>query len=108
MLYDKLEEGKRLLPPGQFHEIRYEDLIASPLERMRDLYAALDLGGFEEAQPHFAAYLRDNAGYQTNRFPRLSDAEMVTLNDRWGAVIDRYGYPRRSPGKGGSDVASSP
>ena len=106
MLYEKLEEGKRLIPPGQFHEIKYEDLIVDPLGRMREMYESLDLGGFDEAQPRFAAYLRDNADYQTNRFAKLSDAEITTLNARWGAVIDRYGYPRRTPSATTSSVAS--
>src|SRR5436305_7973121 len=47
MLYDRLEEGKRLVPPGQFHEVKYEDLIADPIGRMRDLYDRLSLGDFE-------------------------------------------------------------
>jgi hypothetical protein len=95
MLYDKLEEGKRLIPPGQFHELKYEDLIADPLGGMRDLYDALHLGGFDEVRPHLEAYLRANAGYQTNRFAQLSEMERSTINDRWGSIIDRYGYPRR-------------
>jgi hypothetical protein len=96
MLYDRLEEGKRLIPPGQFHEVMYEDLIADPLGRMQALYDDLNLGGFEEARPRFEAYLRENAGYQTNRFPKLSDLQRETITRRWGPVIDRYGYPRRA------------
>jgi len=51
---------------------------------------------FEEARPRFEAYLAANAGYQTNRFPTLTDAQRDTITRRWGAVIDRYGYPRRA------------
>jgi len=106
MLYKKLEEGKRLIPSGQFYEIKYEELIARPLERLQELYQALDLGGYEQAQPHFERYLRENAGYQTNRFPHLSPAEIATLNARWGAIIDRYGYARRQASDTASNLAS--
>ncbi|MBY0228836.1 MAG: sulfotransferase [Gemmataceae bacterium] len=93
-MYSLLEEGKRLIPAGNFHEVKYEDLIADPLGRMRDLYADLGLGGYEEARPAFERYLAENQGYQTNRYPKLSDAEKATITARWGEVIDRYGYRR--------------
>src|SRR5262249_51389073 len=44
-LYDRLEEGKKLIPPGRLFEIRYEDLIADPLGGMARLYQTLNLGG---------------------------------------------------------------
>ena len=52
-LYEKLEEGRRLLAPADFYELRYEELVADPLEEMRGLYEHLGLGGFEEAARHW-------------------------------------------------------
>jgi hypothetical protein len=91
-LYDRLERGKKLIPPGQFHELRYEDLIARPIEEMQRLYEALDLGEFDANRPRFEQYLRDNAGYQTNRYPQLAEGLREEIRRRWGAVIERYGY----------------
>jgi hypothetical protein len=91
-LYERLEEGKKVIPPGQFHELRYEDLIARPFEEMQRLYERLELGGFEAYRPRLEAYWRDQAGYQTNRYSKLSDELRGEIRRRWGAVIERYGY----------------
>jgi hypothetical protein len=91
-LYDRLEEGRRLVPPGRFHELRYEDLIRDPEGEMRTLYDRLGLGGFDAVLPLVRRYLMENAGYQTNRYPKLSPKLREEITRRWGAVIGRYGY----------------
>jgi hypothetical protein len=91
-LYQRLEEGKRLIPPGQLFELRYEDLIADPVGQMRRLYEHLGLGGFEQFLPRLLEYLDANAGYQTNRYPRLTPELRGEIERRWGDVIRRYGY----------------
>jgi hypothetical protein len=93
-LYAKLEEGRRLVRPGRFHEVRYEDLIRDPEGGMRMLYADLGLGGFDEALPRFRKYLTQHAGYQTNRYPSLTPELRAEITRRWGGVIERYGYGR--------------
>jgi hypothetical protein len=94
-LYDRLEGGKKQVPPGRFHELRYEDLIARPRDEMQKLYEVLDLGDFEVVQPHLERFWQEQSGYQTNRYPTLSDEVRAEITRRWGAVIDRYGYQRR-------------
>jgi omega-hydroxy-beta-dihydromenaquinone-9 sulfotransferase len=91
-LYERLEQTRHLIPPGQFHEVRYEDLVADPLGQMRLLYHALDLGDFDSVRPRLEHYLNDDAGYQTNRYPRLDPALQEEITRRWGEVIRRYGY----------------
>jgi hypothetical protein len=97
-LYDRLEQGKPLIGPGRFHELRYEDLIADPIGEMRQLYDGLELDGFDEALPRLEQYLRDNAGYRTNRYPQLAPELRAEITRRWGAVIRRYGYDREPQG----------
>jgi hypothetical protein len=94
-LYDRLEEGKKHVPPGHFHEVRYEDLIARPIQEMRRLYEVLDLGDFEPVRPALESFWREQSSYQTNRYPALSDEVRAEIGRRWGKVIDRYGYARR-------------
>jgi hypothetical protein len=91
-LYDRLEKGKQQVPPGRFHELRYEDLVADPVGQMRRLYATLELGGFDRFLPRLEQYLAANAGYQTNRYPHLSPQLRAEITRRWGDVIRRYGY----------------
>ncbi len=93
-LYDKLEEGRRLVPAGRYHEMRYEDLIRNPLGEMRKLYDGLELGGFENVLPPFTAYLNANTDYKTNRYKPLAPELEAEIGRRWGKVIRQYGYQR--------------
>lgn len=92
-LYRKLAEGRALVDPARFYEMRYEDLVADPEAELRRLYAHLGLGEFEECAPHLRRYLADHAGYETNRY-ELSADDRATVTRRWGDVIDHYGYAR--------------
>jgi hypothetical protein len=92
--YARLEQSKGLLAANRFHELRYEDLIADPVEQMRLLYERLELGGFEEFLPRMKAYLNANAGYKTNRYPDLTPELRAEIERRWGHVIRQYGYDK--------------
>jgi hypothetical protein len=93
-LYGRLEEGQRLIRPGRFHELRYEDLVRDPLGQLEAVYRGLGLGDFAPARPQVEAYLAGVSGYQTNRHFLTPDEERAVTR-RWGAVIRRYGYPVR-------------
>jgi hypothetical protein len=90
-MYDRLEEGKRLIPPGRFHELRYEDLVRDPIGQLRALYGALDLGDFEPARPNVEAHLAGLKDYVTNRYVLTAD-ERRAITRRWEAIIRQYGY----------------
>lgn len=90
-LFDRLEEGRRLVRPDRFHELRYEDLVRNPVEEMAALYDRLELGGFERVRPRVERYLDEHKGYETNRYA-LTPAQRDRVTRRWGSVIRRYGY----------------
>jgi hypothetical protein len=94
-LHRKLAEGKRLLAPEQYAEVRYEELVADPLGQLQRLYRQLNLGDFEQARPAFQQYLNEMAGYETNRY-QLTAAEVELITQRWGEEIVRQGYPLRT------------
>lgn len=93
-LYDALEAGKKLIPPGQFHELRYEDLVLDPEGQLQVLYEKLNLGGYEKMLPRLRAFLAESSRYETNRY-QLSEAKRQEIARRWGSVIERYGYERQ-------------
>jgi hypothetical protein len=99
-LYDRLEEGKKLIPPGHIHELSYEDLVADPRGQMRLIYEKLGLGEFELYLPRLESYLAKISGYETNRYDLSADLT-AKIGDRWRAVIERYGYdvPRNATAK---------
>ena len=90
-LYEKVEQGRQLVDPSRFYELRYEDLVRAPEEEMGRLYEHLGLGGFEEYRPLLKQYLADRVGYETNGYS-LTARERAIITERWGEVIRRYGY----------------
>jgi hypothetical protein len=90
-IYEGLEEGRKLVAPRRFHELRYEDLVRDPVGQLRGLYEHLELGGFERVLPRVEGYLAQIAGYQTNRYT-LSLELREAITERCGKVIRQYGY----------------
>jgi hypothetical protein len=95
-LYERLETGKRLIRPGRFHELRYEDLVRDPIREMGQLYERLELGDFQRVRPRLDQYLAVHAGYKTNRYSSLSPELEREITRRWEKVIWQYGYERQS------------
>jgi len=91
-LYQKIEEGKKLIPANRFHELRYEDLTRDPHGEMRKVYEHLDLGGFDALAPRLSDYLAKHANYERNKF-EYDPEERREVTRRWGDVIRHYGYP---------------
>lgn len=90
-MHQKLEEGKKLLDPGQFYELKYEDLVRDPAHELAKLYDHFQLGGFPKVLPRLREYLAANDGYETNRY-QLTPQQRDEISRRWGTVIQRYGY----------------
>jgi omega-hydroxy-beta-dihydromenaquinone-9 sulfotransferase len=90
-MYRKLEEGRKLVEPSRFYELRYEELVQNPIEKMRKLYEHLGLGEFETVRPKLEAYLGRTKDYRTNRY-ELAPEVRAEIAQRWGDVIHRYGY----------------
>jgi hypothetical protein len=94
---EKLDEGRRLVDPANFYELRYEDLVHDPEEQLGRLYAHLGLGGFDDLRPLLRQYLADHADYATNTY-ELTDQQRAVVTERWGDVIRRQGYRTASIG----------
>jgi hypothetical protein len=90
-LYDKLEEGRKRIPPSRYYELRYEDLVRDPVGQMRALYDHLELGGFDQVLPRLESYLQSISGYETNRYDLPAELQ-AEITRRWGEVIRRLGY----------------
>ncbi len=90
-LHERLDAARRLLKPGQFYEIRYEDLVGNPLREVRGIYEHLGLGDFDAVLPRLRRYLGEIGEYQTSGYALTPVArEMIAAH--WGRVISHYGY----------------
>ena len=86
----QLETDAQDLERGRFVEIAYERLDEAPLTELERLYDELELPGFEEARPHFEAYLDRVSGYQKNQH-ELPDSLRHRAEAEWRPFIERWG-----------------
>jgi omega-hydroxy-beta-dihydromenaquinone-9 sulfotransferase len=90
-MYAAFDRDRELLRPGQFCEVRYEDLVADPIEQMRTVYEQLALDGFDGVRPAFESYFSAKKDYKTNRY-QSSPETQAEVKRRWGWYAERYGY----------------
>lgn len=90
-MYHAFERDKENIGADRLYEIRYEDLIANPVDIMSHAYNKLNIGDFEKVRDHFEKQAQAMKNYKTNTYdlePRL----IKEITTRWGPFIDRYGY----------------
>jgi hypothetical protein len=63
-LFALFERDRRLIPPGDLHELRFEDLEKSPPDCLANLYQGLSLPDFERFWQQASVYLDSIAGYK--------------------------------------------
>lgn len=91
-LHTALYEDVTLLPPGTYTEVAYADLAADPVATLARVYAALDLGGWEQAQPRVAAHAAAVATHRPEPAPELDDATIARIRAAWAPFFARWGY----------------
>lgn len=90
-MHESFERQRHLIPARQLCEVRYEDLVAQPVEQMRALYGWLDLGEFEAVRPAIEGYFARKCDYRTNRYV-LSARSRAEVARRWRPYLEKYGY----------------
>ena len=103
-LFALFERDRRLIPSGDLHELRFEDLVKSPRECLSRLYQELSLPNFEPFWSEASAYLDSIAGYRKSRYT-LTEEVRTRVNRRWGFFFQRYGYPLLPPQGPGAAVS---
>lgn len=93
-LHQQLDEARSVLTPTNFHELRYENLMDNPIDEMRRVYERLQIGDFQDAQPRLEEFLQGRADHRPSSEP-LSEFWRAQVADRWGAIIERYGYDKK-------------
>ena len=105
-MQESLAAARDHIPTGQFHEIRYENLVASPAKVLEASYHALQLGDFETVRSRVAEYTASLKGYKTNVFE--IDAETKSLVDKhWGPFVAKPS-PDTSPPRAASIETPAP
>jgi hypothetical protein len=92
------ERTKSLIPDGQLHEMRFENLEADPLGEMRTLYESLHMSGWEVLEPILRAKLPELASHSKNKYA-ADDAFRRRIYHRLRWVFELYGYPHGLDGR---------
>ena len=90
-MYSDFTNQVEKIPSSQFTEIRYEDLVANPIQEMQRLYKELGYDNFSQAKPKLEQYLADQKDYKTNRYEIEEDLKKQ-IDSRWNEYLHRYGY----------------
>jgi omega-hydroxy-beta-dihydromenaquinone-9 sulfotransferase len=83
---------KHLVPPGQFHELAFEQLEADPVREVRKIYEVLSFPPFEGFEPTLREYVDSLRGYRKNSFPELSLDLKTRISQEWKQCFHEWGY----------------
>ena len=92
-MYEAFFEQRKLIPPGRFHEMAFEDLERDPVGELRNLYQALDLAAFSSFEPELRRYAGSLEGYQKNAFPDLPQEIRAQISEKWKRCFEEWRYP---------------
>lgn len=90
----RYEATKHLIPAGQLHEIRFEDLEVDPYGEMKKVYESLSLPGWGQLSPLLEAKVPELTSYRKNRF-EMDPELQAKIYRRLQYVFETYGYPSR-------------
>ena len=90
-MHQSFEKSRSLIPAGQLHTLRYEDLEKDPVGQLRALYSSLGLSGFDSVVPALNQYLAGVANHKKNSYS-LTPELLAEITRRWGFFIRQYGY----------------
>jgi hypothetical protein len=91
-MYDAYFEERALIPQGQLHEIRFEDLERDPVGQVGRMYETLDLPDFAAVQPSLQRYVASLATYRKNKYAELPAPLRQTLARDWRRSFEAWGY----------------
>jgi omega-hydroxy-beta-dihydromenaquinone-9 sulfotransferase len=94
-MHEAFFDERGLIPPGQYHEMCFEELEADPLGQMERAYAALNLPAFSEARPGLEKYVKSIEGYKKNAFAEMPPPLKQRLATEWRGCFEEWGYAAR-------------
>lgn len=91
LLYHDFFDQTAKIPAQQFCQVRYEDLICTPVAELDRIYRQLGLGQFCSFQPKLEFHLRKLEGYKPNEH-HISDDHKAEIRRRWRWYMERFEY----------------
>lgn len=92
-MHDAFFEERSLIPPGQYHEVCFEELEADPVGQVEQTYEALGLPAFAETRGALQRYVDGIKGYRKNAFPEIPAPLRRRIAEAWRPCFEEWGYP---------------
>ncbi len=91
-LYTAFDRDRESIEPKRLIDVRYEDLVADPVQTMQNIYDQLHLSDFETVRPNIQEWAdTEHRSYQRNTHT-LSDQHEAMIRDQWANYFKNYGY----------------
>jgi len=92
LMKDYLKQRSQV-PEGQLVEVSFESLEKNPMGVLKEVYASLDLEGFEQARPFFQNYVDQMKSYRKNRH-EIDPELLKRIEKEWGFALQEWGYDK--------------
>ena len=92
-MYDKFYEDIKLIPRGNYVEVRFEDLAQYPIRELERIYNSLSIENLEEAKPMIQMYLDKVADYKPSKYD-VTTEDKKRIYARWRQTIEKWGYEK--------------
>jgi omega-hydroxy-beta-dihydromenaquinone-9 sulfotransferase len=90
-MYGYFEPQRQNLPEHNFCQLRYEDLVKNPVERVAEIYQRLQLHDFSAVREKLAKFAGEQKDYQPNQ--HAFDPELkAKIRLRWSLYFEQFGY----------------
>lgn len=96
LMYSAYHQQRSRIPSENLIEIRFEDLVANPLQSMERVYAELALEDFAQVRPAIENYFDRKRQHQKNQH-RIEDSLRLEIDAHWQNYLKMFGYPASSP-----------
>lgn len=91
-MYRAFFDDQRLIPPGQFHELCFEEVERDMVGQLGQTYEALGLRGFDTLRPKLEQYAQAKTRYQKNTHQALPARLREQVAQAWAPSFERWGY----------------
>jgi len=90
-MYDSFEMDRQTIGDNRIIDVRYEDLVAQPIETLKNIYTQFQIGDFASIADKIAERQNTEKDYRTNQLAMDAETEKMVLHE-WHDYAKRYGY----------------
>lgn len=90
-MYSAYARQRSEIPASQLIEVKFEELVASPIEELGRVYQQLELGQFDQLEPKVAEYFLKKKDHKTNQL-ELDERLRTEIDSHWRGYMDAFGY----------------